>query len=207
MLVLKIMPLFHIIKSQKRIIILIINENKEKHIGPQLSQMQLHIKPHLLFIGCSVFYFVFTWGWGAFTASGGNSLSVVRLHVRTMILVPPSLLLLDHIQEIGNLFFADTNPETENVSFLLFYSYRLTLFLFCSLYKLFLHLCVCLFLIPLRPWKRYRTWVWPLHAPPLLCTPCVTANPFLCRPSRYAPTSTKHARLHTYYQLPHCKVM
>lgn len=152
---------------------------------------------------------------GAFTGSGGNGLNVVRLHVQTMILVPPSLLLLDHIQEIGNLFLADTNPETQNVTVLfsfLFsvpYSYPPTLFLFCSLNELFLHLRVCLFLIPLRPWKLYRTWVWPLHAPPLLCTPCVTANPFLCRPSRYAPTSTKHARLHTvlHYRLSHCNVM
>lgn len=94
----------------------------------------------------------------AFTGSGGNGLNVVRLHVQTVILVPPSLLLLDHIQEIGNLFLADTNPETENVtvffSFFLFfvpYSYPPTLFLFCSLNYLFLHLRVCLFLIPLRP--------------------------------------------------------
>ena len=45
-------------------------------------------------------------------------------------------------------------------------------------------------LCPLRLWKLYRTWVRPLRAPPHLF-PCVTAKPFLCRPSRYTPTSAR----------------
>lgn len=83
----------------------------------------------------------------AFTGSGGNGLNVVRLHVQTVILVPPSLLLLDHIQEIGNLFLADTNPETENVT--IFFSFFCTLFLssnslFILFFKLFVSPPVCL---------------------------------------------------------------
>lgn len=79
---------------------------------------------------------------GAFTGSGGNGLNVVRLHVQTMILVPPSLLLLDHIQEIGNLFLADTNPETQNVT-VLFSFFFCTLFLSSnSLFILFFKLIV-----------------------------------------------------------------
>lgn len=75
-------------------------------------------------------------GGGAFTGSGGNGLNVVRLHVQTMILVPPSLLLLDHIQEIGNLFLADTNPETQNVTVLFsFFFLYLILILQLSFYS------------------------------------------------------------------------
>lgn len=126
-----------------------------------------------------------------------------------MSLAPPSLLLLDHIQEMGNCFLVDTSTKAEK-------QYSLSLWVRVSFP---MRVCVCVFSVSLifyffflftvslpsslsfhslRLWKLCRTWVCPLHAP-LLLSPCVTAKPSLCRPSRYAHTTDSQTHSHILF--------